>query len=148
MPQPFSTQRRVEFRDTDTAGIAHFTAFFYYMEAAEHECLRSLGLSVLMQDADGHLTWPRVAAACQYFSPARFEDLLSIEVSVLRLGTKSVTWNFLFHAGPRRIAQGTLTSVCCRLEEHGPRSIEIPDWFRQRLQPLLLPPCDAAQNQA
>ena len=63
MFRPFSTQRRVEFRDTDTAGIAHFTAFFYYMEAAEHECLRQLGLSVLMKDADGQLTWPRVAAA-------------------------------------------------------------------------------------
>lgn len=143
MPAAFSTQRRVEFRDTDTAGLAHFTAFFYYMEAAEHECLRSLGLSVLMQDANGHLTWPRVAATCQYLSPARFEDLLSIDVSVSRLGTKSVTWNFVFRLDRKIVAQGTLTSVCCRLEENGPRSIEIPAWFRERLQPLLLPEGDA-----
>lgn len=139
MPSSFSTQRRVEFRDTDTAGIAHFTAFFYYMEAAEHECLRSLGLSVLMHDANGRLTWPRVAAACQYLSPARFEDVLSIDVSVNRLGTKSVTWSFLFRIGHRPVAQGTLTSVCCRLEADGPRSMEIPAWFRERLQPLLRP---------
>ncbi len=147
MPAAFSTQRRVEFRDTDTAGLAHFTAFFYYMEAAEHECLRSLGLSVLMQDANGHLTWPRVAAACQYLSPARFEDLLSIDVSVSRLGTKSLTWNFVFRLDHRVVAKGTLTSVCCRLEETGPRSIEIPDWFRERLQPLLLREGDAPTTQ-
>ncbi|MCG8653286.1 MAG: hypothetical protein MI861_25835, partial [Pirellulales bacterium] len=39
----FSTKRRVEFRDTDAAGIVHFSAFFPMMEAAEHEMLRSLG---------------------------------------------------------------------------------------------------------
>ncbi|MEL7264077.1 MAG: hypothetical protein AAFP69_04590, partial [Planctomycetota bacterium] len=43
---PFSIQRRVEFRDTDAAGIVHFSAFFPFMETAEHAFLRSLGLSV------------------------------------------------------------------------------------------------------
>ena len=42
---PEST-RRVEFADTDAAGIAHFSAFFAWMEETEHEFLRSRGLSV------------------------------------------------------------------------------------------------------
>ena len=46
MPTPFHTTRFVEFSDTDMAGIVHFSAFFKYMEAAEHELLRSLGFSV------------------------------------------------------------------------------------------------------
>ncbi|MHC4772214.1 MAG: acyl-CoA thioesterase, partial [Planctomycetota bacterium] len=29
--------RRVEFHDTDMAGIVHFTAYFRFMETAEHE---------------------------------------------------------------------------------------------------------------
>ena len=37
----FRTTRRVEFRDTDAAGIVHFSAFFFYMESVEHEFLRS-----------------------------------------------------------------------------------------------------------
>ena len=36
MGEVFKTQRRVEFRDTDTAGIVHFSNFFAYMEQAEH----------------------------------------------------------------------------------------------------------------
>src|SRR5215831_6794970 len=48
MPEPFRTQRRVEFADTDMAGIVHFANFFRYMEAAEVEFLRSRGLSVAM----------------------------------------------------------------------------------------------------
>ena len=36
----FTTARRIEFRDTDAAGIVHFSAFFLWMESAEHELLR------------------------------------------------------------------------------------------------------------
>ncbi|MEM9828477.1 MAG: thioesterase family protein [Planctomycetota bacterium] len=44
---PFRVRRRVEFRDTDAAGIVHFSAFFPMLEAAEHEFLRNRGISVL-----------------------------------------------------------------------------------------------------
>ena len=30
-PKEFTTTRRVEFRDTDAAGIMHFSVFFLYM---------------------------------------------------------------------------------------------------------------------
>ena len=35
MPEAFRCTRQVEFNDTDMAGIAHFTAFFRWMEEAE-----------------------------------------------------------------------------------------------------------------
>src|SRR5947208_2013483 len=63
MTAPFRTTRRVEFADTDMAGIVHFSAFFRFMESAEHEFLRARGLSVVL-DWDGeHLGFPRVAAS-------------------------------------------------------------------------------------
>ena len=37
MSSPFVTTRRVEFCQTDAAGIMHFAAFFELMEQAEHE---------------------------------------------------------------------------------------------------------------
>ena len=43
----FRTRRIVEFRDTDAAGIVHFSAFFPWMESAEHEMLRSVGIKIL-----------------------------------------------------------------------------------------------------
>src|SRR5688572_30626127 len=45
----YKTSRRIEFRDTDAAGIAHFSVFFTFMEEAEHEFLRHVGLSVHVQ---------------------------------------------------------------------------------------------------
>ena len=40
---PFTTTRRVEFGDTDMAGIMHFANFFRFMERTEHAFLRTLG---------------------------------------------------------------------------------------------------------
>ena len=123
---PFRTQRRIEFRDTDAAGIAHFTAFFNYMEEVEHEFLRSVGLSVISRDDAGVMSWPRVSAHCDYQGAVRFEDLLDIELAIDRIGEKSVTYRFLFHHAGRPVADGRLTAVCCRMEPAGPRSIPIP----------------------
>jgi len=113
----FSTQRRVEFRDTDAAGIVHFSAFFPMMEAAEHELLRSLGIPVYPTPAAGPeaLTWPRVAASCDYVAAARFEDILRISVEVAKIGSTSVQYSFRFTRDDQLVAQGRMTSVCCRL---------------------------------
>lgn len=137
MPAPFHTSRLVEFADTDMAGIMHFSAFFRYMEAAEHELLRSLGFSVYSEIDGASISFPRVAASCDFKSPARCEEVLDIEVTVERVGTKSVTYGFRFSHDGREVATGRMTSVCCRVE-HGkpPVSMPIPDVVARKLQAL------------
>src|SRR2546421_12927081 len=92
----FHTKRRVEFGDTDMAGIVHFANFFRFMESAECEFLRSRGLSVKLDWEGQAIGFPRVSATCDYVSPARFEDLLDVSVSIDRVGAKSVTYAFEF----------------------------------------------------
>lgn len=127
MSEPYRSQRRVEFRDTDAAGIAHFSVFFNYMEEVEHEFLRSRGMSVVTHDAQGLLSWPRVSAQCDYQGAVRFEDLIDVELNVDRIGKKSVTYRFIFRHGGRQVAAGRLTAVCCRMEQGAPRAVPIPD---------------------
>jgi len=134
MSAPFRTIRRVEFRDTDAAGIAHFSVFFNYMEEAEHELLRSIGSSVLLQDDAGTTSWPRVAVSCDYRGAVRFEDDLAIEVRVERLGEKSVTYAFRFHHQDRDVAEGRITAVYCRVGPAGLRSLPVPAELREKLQ--------------
>jgi 4-hydroxybenzoyl-CoA thioesterase/acyl-CoA thioester hydrolase len=125
----------VEFADTDMAGIMHFSAFFRFMEGAEHRFLRSLGFSVFTEFGSEIITFPRVAASCDYHSPAKCEDELDIDVTVRRVGTKSVTYGFAFSHQGRDVATGQMTSVCCRVR-HGeaPVSIPIPDDFASKLR--------------
>lgn len=144
-PQAFKTSRRVEFRDTDAAGIMHFSVFFLYMEEAEHEFLRSVGLSVVIDETAGGdvrriLTWPRVHCECDYSFPLKFEETVEIGVSIARLGEKSVSYLFEFEREGKKIATGKVTAVCCRIVGTGqPKSVAIPEAIRAKLAPLVAP---------
>ena len=138
MSAGFQTKRFVEFADTDMAGIAHFTAFFRYMESAEHELLRHLGLSVFMEGQEGPISLPRVSVRCDYQSPVTCEDVLDIEVTVVRVGEKSVTYEFNFAKDGEPIAVGQLTCVCCRVGKGtAPTSIPIPADVAAKLRAMV-----------
>jgi 4-hydroxybenzoyl-CoA thioesterase/acyl-CoA thioester hydrolase len=135
MATAFVTTRRVEFSDTDAAGMMHFVAFFRMMEQAEHDLLRSVGLSVVMHDAAGKISWPRVSAKCDFQAAARFEDLLEIEVRIARIGERSVTYAHRFLRAGQPLASGEVTSVCCRIREGSPpESMPIPADFAAKLK--------------
>ncbi len=130
----FRTQRRVEFVDTDMAGIVHFASFFRYMESAEHEFLRSRGLSVVLDWEGEHLGFPRVSATCDYVKSARFEEVIDILMRIERLGAKSISYAVEFFRGDDLLARGKLTCVCCRVGDGPLVSVEIPAGIRARLQ--------------
>jgi acyl-CoA thioester hydrolase len=132
--KPFRTSRRVEFVDTDMAGIVHYSNFFRYMEAAEVDFLQARGLSVALTRGDKKIGLPRVAAECDFLKPAYFEDILDIEVILAKLGRKSITYGFEISRAGELLARGQVTCVCCLVL--GPRkieSIEIPAEMRQLL---------------
>ena len=135
MAESFRTVRMVEFHDTDMAGIMHFASFFVYMESAEHELIRSLGFSILTPFDNVLLSFPRVKASCEYLSPVKCEQELDIALTIARLGTKSITYNFQFQHEERQVAIGSMTSVCCRVQAHTPLvSIPIPAEISDKLK--------------
>lgn len=134
MPASFRTTRRVEFVDTDMANIVHFSNFFRWMESAEVEFLRSRALSVKLEWEGLALGFPRVAASCDYVRPTTFGDLLDIEVTVKKIGRKSVTYGFEFSRDGELIARGQVSAVCCRvIPGKGFESMEIPASLRDLL---------------
>ena len=138
MAHQFKIVRRVEFSDTDMAGIVHFANFFRWMEEVEHALFRSVGLSVSMQHEGMHIGWPRVAAGCDFFGPVRFEDEVELALRVTRLGEKSFNYEVDFNVNGRRMALGKITSVCCELRKEAPmRSIPIPTALREKLSASL-----------
>jgi acyl-CoA thioester hydrolase len=135
----FRTSRIVEFGETDTACIVHFSNYFRYMESAECAFLRTLGLGVKLVWEGHNLGFPRVSATCDYLSPARFEDVLDVDLVVLRIGTKSVTYGFDFSCKGIPVAKGKVTSACCRvLDDQRLEAIAIPATYRARLEPFVV----------
>lgn len=102
--------REVAFSDTDASGWMHFPHAFRYFELAEHEFLKESGLLVFDRAQGG---WPRVKATCQYHHPLVTGDRIEVQLSVSRVGTSSVTWDFEIRriADSIRASYGSVTTV-------------------------------------
>ncbi len=139
MSVAFTTTRRVEFADTDMAGLVHFTTYYRMMESVEHEFLRSLGTSVLNRGDDGRtVSWPRLAAECEFHTPAFFEDEIEISVRVSSLGRSSLVLKYEFRRGEDTVANGRMKTVCCEVQEgESLRAIEIPVELKAQLATLV-----------
>ncbi len=130
----FTTQRRIEFGDTDMAGIAHFSNFFRFMEAAETSFFIPSDSRCTWNEQGVRLGFPRVSVSCDFSKPAIFEDVLDIAVTVEKIGRKSVTYRFDFTRSGEAIAVGRITAVLCRTVPGHVESIEIPETIRKKLQ--------------
>lgn len=133
MSESFQYTRLVQFRDTDAAGIMHFSVYFTMMEEAEHALLRHVGTSVVVTSEETTISWPRVSSQCDFSGTAKFEDEVQIQVSISRIGTRSITYQFTFFNAGSQIAQGTMTSVCCEITADEPKSIDISNELKQHL---------------
>lgn len=134
MTTAFHTARRVEFGDTDAAGIMHFSNFFRFMEVAETDFLLGRGLNVAWETDGVRYGFPRVSAACDYAKPARFGDVLTITVTVEKVGRKSVSYRYDFACESEPIAVGRMTAVFVRKTPTGMESVEIPEDLRAKLE--------------
>jgi YbgC/YbaW family acyl-CoA thioester hydrolase len=137
MPYEFKMTRRIEFAETDLAGIVHFSNFFRMMEAAEHAFFRSLGHSIHSAGERGAIGWPRVSASCDYTRPLRFEDEVEIHLLVMEVRQRSIRYQFTFRKLPDgpEVARGAISAVCAKVERTTGNllPVQIPDGIREKI---------------
>lgn len=132
---PFRYSRRVQFAETDQAGIVHFSWYFKYMEEAEHALWRAAGLSIA--DRDRAVVFPRVAASCDFLAPLRFEDEFEVDVAIASIGRRSIRYRCAIGRGTTRIAAGTMTVACATRQGQEPlRAADLPEDLVARLRPF------------
>lgn len=125
---------RVPFVDVDSSLRIHFTAMFRYMEVAEHELMRSLGLPYAT--ALRTLAFPRVHLDCDFHRAIAYDDELDVTAMVERVGGSS--WTVLFTALPSggeqtapTLAVGHMTIVA--MDPATERATTLPDDLRRAL---------------
>ncbi|HLH57325.1 MAG TPA: thioesterase family protein [Verrucomicrobiae bacterium] len=135
----FTHTRRVEFSDTDMAGIMHFSNFFRFMEVTETAFMRSLGLSVVLSNCGFDVCLPRVHAECDYQLPLRFEDEVQMRLLVEKKAGRTLTYQFRFmklNANPPvEVARGRLVAVCAAKQPDGSmKAVPLPQAFADKIQ--------------
>ena len=125
MLSEFRLTRRVQFHETDAAGIVHFSVFFRYMEEAEHAMWRAAGLSIAVPGAG--IGFPRVATSFDFRRPLRFEDEFDVCLRVTGKTPKTLSYSATIEKDGTTLATGTLTVACVSTRPGEPmRGIEIP----------------------
>ena len=141
MAYRFEVTERVQFSETDMAGIVHFSNFFRYMERVEHAFFRSLGLSVVdLPEAappEERVGWPRVHASCDYMMPLRFEEEFRVELLVEEVRSKVVRYLIRFWKLTGELAaEGRITAACVRKDAASGKmkAVDIPERIRSQLE--------------
>ena len=132
MPSEYRLKRRVQFYETDMAGIVHFSWFFRYMEEAEHAMWREAGLSI----AGGlDVGWPRVEASFEYHRPLKFEDEFEVHIRIVGKDARTIRYEGVITRGDTRIATGRMAIRCVSKKPGEPmRSVDIPARIDSLLQ--------------
>lgn len=135
----FEAERRVEFSETDMAGIMHFSNFYRFMESTEHAFFRSIDQSVHGIRDGEHIGWPRVKTSCEFFRPLRFEDIVLVKLSIAEIRSSAVRYAFDFFLKgdtDTLVAKGEVTAACVKLDTAtgAIKAIPIPDDLRAQLE--------------
>ena len=116
-------RRRIEWMDTDAAGIYHWTTVFRLAEAAEAALHTALGIADRTFGAT-----PRVAVQATFAHPLRFNDPVEVGLEVTSVGRTSVEYRVAVESEHGKAARGSVKS--CLIDRGTGRAIPWPDDIR------------------
>jgi len=94
MPEPVhKTTCRVLYGDTDAAGVVYYANYLRYFEKGRTEFMRDLALTYRKIEDQG-LVLPVIECYSRYKAPASYDDLLTIETSLVELKNVSCRFNY------------------------------------------------------
>ena len=134
MTEPFRHPHRVSYAECTVGNHIYHSRYLDLLEAARGEFLRSLGPTVLeLQERD--CIFPVIEARLRYKAPARYDDLLTIEVWVTAV--EKIRVNFahrIVNQNGKLILEAETFHVCTSVDEKPKR---LPEELAAKLKPYL-----------
>lgn len=142
---PFTFQQRVRFDDVDHAGIVYHPRFFHFFHQAFEELFFARGSRG--DDSYRHLLddrrvgLPAVRVECDFHRPVRFGDRVDVEMSLERIGTRSlaIRYRVLRPGAPQDGPHATGRVVYVVVDLNTFRPIQLPDDLRELFASLASP---------
>ena len=123
MAYEYIAYRKVEFSDTDMAGLVHFSNYFRYMEVAERDFFQSLGVNLIQSIPNDLVGYPRSRAECKFSAPLRFGDTVKIHLAIKAIKDRAIDYQFRLYRETDGtsvpVAKGHLTTIYTELTEAG-----------------------------
>jgi len=136
MSGPFRYSHRVTYAECTIGDHIYHSRYLDLLEAARGEFMRSLGETVLaLQEAD--YIFPVIEARLRYKYPARYDDLLAIEVWMTRVERVRMNFGHLILNQDGKLVLEAETFHCCTGRDEKPK--RLPENLTARLAPFLRP---------
>ena len=103
---------RVIYGDTDQMGVVYYANYLRFFEAARNEYLRAAGARYRDVEETHGIHLPVAEAHVEYKRPARYDDLLVIEIWVSELGRASLRFAYRVKRGDELLATGHTVHAC------------------------------------
>jgi acyl-CoA thioester hydrolase len=133
------TRIRVRYAETDQMGVVYYANFFIWFEIGRVELLRQLGFQYKEMETDDDCHIPVVEATCRYKSPARYDDELLLETTVLALRRTVIKFGYrLFRTeneAQTLLAEGETTHVTVN---RSMRKVRLPQKYVAVLEQFLV----------
>lgn len=88
-----STIKRVLYAETDKMGYLYYGHYAKLYEIGRAELIRDLGLSYRFLEDELGVKMPVLELTSRYLRPALYDDMLTIETSILDRPTKMITFH-------------------------------------------------------
>jgi acyl-CoA thioester hydrolase len=136
----FRNTLRVRYQECDPQGVVYFARYPEYYDISLTELWRErLGGYQAMVDTGADLVVAE--QSLRYLAPARFDELIDVELDVTHLGTTSVSWAYTISRAGELLVEGAIRHVFIDPPTKAKRPI--PDTIRAALEPLLREPSPA-----
>ncbi len=116
---------RVRYQETDAMGVLHHANYFTYFEMGRTELLRSNGKSYRDLE-DGGLLMVIVKIGCNYRRPARYDDVLRLHTTTMRVTAAKIEHEYQLFRGEELLCEGHSTLACVDREGRVQR---VPEWL-------------------
>ncbi|MDR0486216.1 MAG: acyl-CoA thioesterase [Elusimicrobiota bacterium] len=96
---------RISYSDTDQMGMVYYSNYLVFFERGRTELFRSLGISYKELE-EKECFFPVVRSECNYFAPARYDDIINVETKIAEIGAASVTLYYEIKRDGKILASG------------------------------------------
>ncbi|BDG06497.1 acyl-CoA thioesterase [Anaeromyxobacter oryzae] len=110
------TELRVIYGDTDQMGVVYYANYLRYFEAGRNEFIRAKGLRYRDFEASYRLRLPVAEVGVSYKLPARYDDLVAVETSLVEARRASARFGYRLVRGDDLLATGFTVHACIDLE--------------------------------
>jgi acyl-CoA thioester hydrolase len=110
------TDLRVIYGDTDQMGVVYYANYLRFFEASRNEFIRAKGLRYRDFEAEYGLRLPVIEAHVSYKQPARYDDVVTVEISLGEVRRASARFDYRLLRGEELLATGHTMHACVDLE--------------------------------